>query len=259
MESHFYSIFSILMGLVVGSFLNVVIHRLPLKQSLAKPRSRCPQCEAPISWKDNIPLLSFLFLRGKCRNCQAKIPFRYPFVEVTTAVLFWASVQKHGFNPETLIRDWPFLAVLVAITFIDIDHRIIPDELSIGGAIYGLVMAAIFPSYDFFHALFNGLVGFGVLFLLSWIYFQITKRVGLGGGDIKFMALLGIYLGLEGMLATILLSSLVGSVYGISVGLISREKNLMKIALPYGPFLVLGALCYYFLGEVLWRPFMTPM
>src|SRR5947209_4531354 len=135
----FTTIFSLMLGLIIGSFLNVVIARVPLKLSIVKPGSRCPGCRKPIAWHDNIPVLSWLLLRGKCRNCGAGISVRYPVIELMTALLFLATKAKFGFSYLLFIHDWPFICLLISITFIDLEHRIIPDPLSLGGLGLGLL------------------------------------------------------------------------------------------------------------------------
>lgn len=177
---------SIVFGLIVGSFVNVVVARLPQGQSVVRPRSRCPSCLSPIAAYDNIPLLSYLILRGKCRNCQTRISARYPLIELMTALLFLATEIRFGWSPLLWIRDWPFVAILVAITFIDLDHRLIPDPLSLGGLALGILTCWVNPAQaeaiGWFRSLSGAGLGFGVFFLLAWIYQKISGRAGLGGG-----------------------------------------------------------------------------
>lgn len=243
----------------MGSFLNVVILRLPLEKSLVKPGSSCPRCRKRIRWFDNIPVVSYLLLRGKCRNCKKAISARYPLVEFLTALLFFASYQQWGWGVELWVRIWPFLASLVAITFIDLDHRIIPDELSLGGLVYGLATSWISTDLSFSSSLIAAVVGFSIFYFFAWAYEKIAHKDGLGGGDIKFLAMLGAFLGLSGVFYTILLSSISGSLLGIFWALATRKKNLMGLAIPYGPFLVLGALIYLFFKDVEWLQFMKPI
>lgn len=253
--------FAVLLGLIVGSFLNVVIHRLPLDQSVVKPRSRCPKCAREIRWYENIPVLSWIALRARCAGCKTPISFRYPFVELLTALLFTLTVAMFGLNATTLLRDLPWVAALVAVIFIDLDHRIIPDEISLGGLAVGLLTSVLDPRLTVLQAFIGAGAGFGIFFGFSWLYYKLTGRIGLGGGDVKLLAMLGAYLGLQGVFFTIFLSSIVGSVVGITLALAQRKKQegaVMQYALPYGPFLVLGAFLYYYLGETLWLPFMTP-
>jgi leader peptidase (prepilin peptidase)/N-methyltransferase len=250
--------FVIAFGLVIGSFLNVVIARLPHGESVIHPRSRCPSCSKPIAWYDNFPVLSYLLLRGKCRSCSAQISVRYPVVELLCALLFLAVATK--FPPSWLLvaRDWPFVAMLLAITFIDIDHRIIPDELSLGGLVLGLLTAWWVPGFGLWNAVFGALLGYGVFFLMSWFYYRWKGKIGLGGGDVKLLAMMGAFLGPIGVFHVVLISSIVGSVIGISYGFILQRRgqadSLMAVAIPFGPFLVIGALYVYLLGDVLGLP-----
>ena len=232
-------------GLIIGSFANVVIARLPAGLSVVKPASRCPKCQKAISWYDNVPLLSWVLLKGRCRGCQTPISVRYPVVEALTGLLFVAAGMKHGFTPLTALRDWPILASLVMVTFIDLDHRIIPDRLSIGGAVFALVTAGFSPLVGWKDALMGGMIGFLIFYGLAWGYYLVSRRAGLGGGDVKLLAFLGAWLGLGSLPAILLVSSIFGSLVGIAWAMASRKKGLMKFAIPYGPFLVIGGLYYY--------------
>ncbi len=249
---------AVVSGLVVGSFVNVIIARLPERQSLVHPRSRCPGCGAKIAWYDNIPVLSYLLLRGKCRHCKSRISVRYPVVELLTALLFLATKIRFGWSLALILRDWPFVTLLVAITFIDLAHRIIPDRLSLPGLAIGLATSWMVSEPGWPLSLAGAALGFGVFFFFAWLYERMTGRSGLGGGDIKLLAMLGAFLGPEGVITVIFASSVIGSVVGISGGLLSKEKNLMGVAIPYGPFLVIGALYYYLLGDLIWLPFTIP-
>ena len=246
-------------GLIVGSFVNVLIVRMPRRESIVRPGSRCPNCHASIRWYDNLPVLSYLFLRGRCRGCRNPISLRYPVVELLTALLFVAVVQRFGWNFLVPIRDWPFVAILLAVTFIDLDHRIIPDPLSLGGLVLGLATAGWVPGLGWSGALIGGGVGFGVFYGFAWIYERATGRSGIGGGDIKLLAMLGAFLGLQGVFVTILISSVLGSVIGLIWAASQRERSVMKAAVPFGPFLVLGGLCYYFFGDWIWTQIVIPI
>jgi leader peptidase (prepilin peptidase)/N-methyltransferase len=245
----------IVFGLIVGSFLNVVVARLPHGRSLWKPGSHCPSCQAPIRWRDNVPLLSWIFLRGRCQSCRAAISVRYPVIEATTALLFVAFGHMQGglfpegaFNFELVFRDLPFCASLIAVTFIDLEHRIIPDEISVGGLAFGLATSFIgYPGWV--QAFIGAAVGFCIFYFFAWAYERFSGRMGLGGGDIKLLAMLGAFLGLQGVFFTILVSSVLGTAIGITWALVMRKKDLMTVAIPYGPFLVVGALTYRLLGE----------
>ncbi len=257
-------------GLLIGSFLNVVIYRLPRDLSIVRPGSRCQSCEAPIRAWQNIPVLSYLFLRGKCAKCHAKISLRYPVVELLTAVLFVAVFQKFGIHWLTFFRDLPFVALLIAITFIDLDHRLILDEFSLGGLFLGLLTAHWVPGFGLISSVMGAVAGFSFFYGFAWLYERMTGRSGLGGGDVKFLAMLGAFIGIEGVLTTIFISSVAGSIIGITWAKWSNRtssqadaqgetsQDVLKVAIPYGPFLVIGALYYYLLGDLLWLPFTIP-
>ncbi len=256
---------AIVLGLLVGSFLNVVVARLPHGQSVVRPRSRCPGCGKLIAWYDNIPVLSYLALRGKCRGCGKSISVRYPVIELLTALLFLAVLKRFGMSWLLPLRDWPFVAILVAVTFIDLEHRIIPDELSLGGLVLGLLTAWFVPGLGLVNALAGAAVGFGLFYGLAYGYLKMTGKSGLGGGDIKLLAMLGAFLGIQGVFVSIFVSSIFGSVAGIAYGLLQRREatgsedgGLLKVAIPYGPFLVVGGLYFYLLHDIVWPLFTTP-
>ncbi len=264
------NLFIVIFGLLVGSFLNVVIARLPSGESLVAPPSHCPKCQNRIRWWDNIPVLSYLLLRGQCRSCKTKISIRYPLIELLTGFLFLAASIRFGVTPLLFFRDLPFLAILISVTFIDLEHRLIPDKLSLGGLILGLVTSFFTPGLGIVSALIGAGVGFGFFYAVAWFYVWRTGQSGLGGGDIKLLAMLGSFIGVFGVLTTILMSSVLGSIMGLiwawsqkskdAVDPITGESNsLMKVSIPYGPFLVLGALYYYLLGDILWSPFTSLM
>jgi leader peptidase (prepilin peptidase)/N-methyltransferase len=249
---------ALLAGLMVGSFLNVVILRLPRDESVVTPRSRCPHCSSPIAWYDNIPVFSFLVLRGRCRHCQTSISLRYPLVELLCATLFVAVAHKFPVDGLIPLREWPFVAILLAITFIDLDHRIIPDELSLGGLILGLASSFWVPGLGLVSSLIGATLGYGVFFLMSWIYFRWKGKIGLGGGDVKLLAMIGAFLGPQAVIQVVMLSSLLGSVVGLSYATWLHRRgaadSVMAVAIPFGPFLVVAALYFYLLGDVLGFP-----
>jgi leader peptidase (prepilin peptidase) / N-methyltransferase len=247
------------LGLLIGSFLNVVIVRLPRRKSIVYPPSNCVSCKKPIAWYDNIPFLSYLILRGRCRKCGKKISIRYWIVETLTALLFFAVFKKFGWGPLLFVREWPFVAILIAITFIDLRHRIIPDQLSLGGLVLGLSTAHFVPGFGLTSAFIGAASGFGIFYLFAWLYFKFAKRDGLGGGDIKLLAMLGAFLGVTGVFYTVLFSSILGSIVGIGYALRAGKKNIMRVAIPYGPFLVLAALIYYLWGDFAWFQYLRPI
>ena len=259
MQSPWLEVITAVLGLIIGSFLNVVIVRLPKKQSIVFPSSHCPKCKKEIRWYDNLPVISYLILEGKCRFCKKEISVRYPVIEILTATVFLAAVLRFGWSWSMAVRDLPFLAILIAVTFIDLEHRIIPDGLSLGGLGLGLATCWLSQDIAWLEAFIGAGLGFGLFYALAWAYQRWTGRSGLGGGDIKFLAMVGAFLGPGGVFATIFISSVVGTVIGLGWALLTNKKDMMKLSIPYGPFLVIGALYYYLLGDILWFRFMTPM
>lgn len=232
------------LGLFIGSFLNVCIHRIPRCESIVWPASHCPKCLTPIRPWDNIPVLSYLFLLGKCRSCSAKISLRYPMVEILSALLCISLYLRFGLSPEFLIY-YVWVCILLVITFIDLDYQIIPDSLSIGGIILGLIAVFWLPlSYK--TALIGLALGSGLLIAIIYGYYFLTKRQGMGGGDVKLLGMIGVFTGWEGVLFTIFCASLIGSVVGVTW--VSIHKKGMLSAIPFGPFLSLGAIVYVLWG-----------
>jgi leader peptidase (prepilin peptidase)/N-methyltransferase len=234
-------------GMCIGSFLNVCIYRLPTSKSIVDPpRSICPGCNNPIRFYDNIPVLSYIWLKGRCRNCDASISFRYPMVELITGVVAVGLLFKFGLSLEGLVY-FVFISSLLVITFIDLDHQIIPDIITLPGIPIGLVASFVLPQISFKSSVLGLLMGGGSLWLVAWAYSLIAKRDGMGGGDIKLLAMIGTLIGWQGVIFTIFASSVMGSVVGITIMLI-KGKN-MKFAIPFGPFLSIGAIAYVFLGS----------
>lgn len=235
-------------GACIGSFLNVCIYRIPASLSIVRPGSMCPACGSSIRFYDNIPILSYLWLRGKCRFCGEKISIRYPVVELLTGLAAYAIFVKCGITIESLIY-FTFVAALILVSGIDFDHKIIPDIVSLPGIPIGLVASLGLPSVSFLDAFIGVLVGGGILYALAWGYHAMTGKEGMGGGDIKLLAMIGAFIGWQGVLVTIFISSAVGTVIGITVMLVLR-KNL-KYAMPFGPFLAFGAISHVFIGTEL--------
>jgi leader peptidase (prepilin peptidase) / N-methyltransferase len=240
-------IFLIIFGLIIGSFLNVVIYRLPLEKSIVKPRSSCPACGAFIKFYDNIPVLSYLVLLGKCRNCKTRISPLYPAVELFTALTFWLSyTQFKDTSPIHIAFTIVFLCLLSALALIDMKHMILPLELTIGGSI-------VFLAYSFFNPLLTPINAFGSAFgaaaifaAIYFFYLKVRKIEGLGQGDIWMTLLLGSFLGANKLVIAILLASFSGLFVGLYF-IIFKKKNL-KMALPFGSFLGLGSYISLFWG-----------
>ena len=241
----FFDIFFAVAGAAVGSFLNVLICRIPEGQSIVFPSSHCPKCRHPIRVYDNIPLMSYLVLRGKCRDCHEKISLRYPLVEAITALMALLLFWKFGLSPQYLFS-FIFTAALIVITFIDFDHQIIPDVITLPGIPLFFIVAVFFMGISVWESLLGILIGGGCLFAIAFGYEVITKREGMGGGDIKLLAMLGAFLGWKSLFFILFVSSLIGAVIGISL-MIAKGKD-MKYAVPFGPFLSVAAVAYLFVG-----------
>jgi leader peptidase (prepilin peptidase)/N-methyltransferase len=239
-------IFAFAFGAVMGSFANVLIHRLPLGLSIVSPGSRCPSCGAGIRWFDNIPILSYFILGGRCRGCGTTISPRYPLVEALSGVLFAAVVFKLGIQPAAAALAL-FAWALVVITFIDLDHRIIPDVISLPGTVLGLAFsfAPGFPRPV--DSAVGVAIGAGFLFLVLYAYEKIMGEEGMGMGDVKLLAMIGAFLGWQALPVTVLVSSLTGSLVGVGYALVKGE-SVRKFPVPFGPFLALGALVHLFFG-----------
>lgn len=237
------SLISIIFGATVGSFLNVCIFRLPKEESIIWPGSHCPLCRKPIKFYDNIPLVSYLLLRGRCRYCHSLISIQYPLIEGITALGSLILFMKFGPSLSYLFY-FSFVAALIVITVIDLYHQIIPDVISLPGIGAGLLASLIIPQITFLNSLFGILLGGGSLFLVATLYQWFFKREGMGGGDVKLLAMIGAFLGWKAVILTILLSSLIGSITGIII-MVSKGKDF-KYAIPFGPFLSLGAVIALF-------------
>jgi len=242
------SIVSIIFGALVGSFLNVCIFRLPKKESIIWPGSHCPHCKKQIKFYDNIPLISYILLMGECRYCKKPISFQYPLVEGTTALCSLFLIMKFGPSLGYLFY-FALVAALIVITVIDLYHQIIPDVISLPGIGVGLIASLILPQNAFLNSLIGVLLGGGSLFIVGTLYQWLFKREGMGGGDVKLLAMIGAFLGWKAVILTILLSSLIGSITGIII-MVLKGKDF-KYAIPFGPFLSLGAVISLFYGESL--------
>ncbi len=237
------NLISIIFGAMIGSFLNVCIFRLPKEESIIIPGSHCPHCHHPIKFYDNIPLISYLVLGGRCRYCKKSISVQYPMVEGIAAISSLCLFLRYGLSWSYLFY-FSFVAALIVITVIDLYQQIIPDVISIPGIGVGLLGALIIPHIIFMNSLIGMLLGGGSLFIVATLYQWLFKREGMGGGDVKLLAMIGAFLGWEAVLLTILLSSLIGSITGIMM-IVLKGKDF-KYAIPFGPFLSLGAVIALF-------------
>lgn len=240
------AIFAALLGLVLGSFLNVCIYRIPLRKSIVNPPSSCPHCGQKIRFYDNIPLISYLFLWGKCRHCRSPISIRYPAVEAVMGLMSVALFIRLGLSPQ-YVMFLLFAASLVTISFIDLDHKIIPDVISLPGIAVGLGFSFFPPALVSWSDSLIGMIGGGGFFYLLAVMFErLTGKEGLGGGDIKLVAMIGAWMGWRDLPFIILVASVSGIFIGGISLLVSRQG--MRTKIPFGPFLALGALLYFFLG-----------
>ena len=237
-------------GCCFGSLYNVVIHRLPVKESIIRPGSHCPHCKHPISFHDNVPLLSYLMLWGKCRYCRERISPRYPFVAGLTGLLALLLFLRYGWVPQFFI-ECLFVSLLIVITFIDLDTYLIPDVLSLSGMLAGFVLSFFSPRVAWLDSLLGIVLGGGFFFLIAIGYQYLRHKDGLGGGDIKLLAMIGAFLGWPGVVFTVLAGSLVGTVVGFVV--MWRSHKGLSAMLPFGPFLASGALLYLFWGEAFYH------
>jgi leader peptidase (prepilin peptidase)/N-methyltransferase len=232
-----------MVGAIVGSFLNVCISRWPAELSVVSPRSRCPGCETPIAWYDNVPVLSWLLLRSRCRQCGIVISVMYPLVELATAGLWAFVVTRHGLSLEAL--QWAmFLTILLGIAMTDARQYIIPDEFSLGGLVLGLLFSLSSGWPGLSSALLGAAVGFAVLWVVGWLGTLAFKEEAMGGGDIKMMAMVGAFLGWQGALLTIFAGALVGSLIFVPLSLVGERKLV-----PFGVFLSVGAATTWLFGE----------
>ena len=247
------SCFAFVLGSVVGSFLNVCICRLPKSESVVSPPSHCTRCDYVIRWYDNIPMLSYAFLRGKCRRCGEPISLQYPLVEFINGSLTLALFLKFGPSlPFALF--FVLCSALVVVTFIDLEHQIIPDCITLPGIVIGFALSFFFPGFGWLNSLIGIVAGGGSLLLIAYGYQLIAKKDGMGGGDIKLLAMLGAFpfFGWKAILFIVFAASLVGSVLGISIMLAQKKDS--TLAIPFGPYLASAAVLYIFYGKhiILW-------
>lgn len=259
----FVEVFISLLGACIGSFLNVCIVRLPKEESVVAPGSHCVACKKPVAWFDNIPLISYIALGGKCRYCKTKFSFRYFFVELLTALTFWVFYKVFGLTWLTFAYLIMACGFIVA-TFVDFEHRIIPDEVSVGGMGVGLLLSFLIPELQGFvvgygnwlihlkalgFSIIGVLVGGGSIYLMGLAGDLILKKESMGGGDVKLMAMIGAFMGWKLALLTFFLAPFFGAFYGIAEKIRTKDS-----AIAYGPFIVLAALTSLFYGQwiILW-------
>ncbi len=234
-----------LFGLAVGSFLNVCIHRLPEHKSVVSPGSRCPGCGYALRWYDNIPVISYLLLRGRCRSCRAPISIRYPIIEVVTMVVFLAHYLIIG--PDILLVPRLFFACMLIVLFaIDLEHHLLPNAITLPGIAIGLAFSLLLPP-GIIAAALGALIGGGSLWAIGEVYYRFSGQEGMGGGDVKMLAMIGAFLGWKLAIVTLVFSSIAGALIGLLV--LAIRKGGLKYALPYGTFLALGALIASLFGD----------
>lgn len=257
------NLIAFMFGSIVGSFLNVCIYRMPLGKSVVWPHSHCPKCEKKIPWYDNVPFVSYLLLRGRCRFCKERISLRYPLVELLTAMMFVALFSRYGLSYDFFVYV-TFTCGLIVASFVDIPHRIIPDEISVGGMILGFILTAAkgFNLHPFsfnprpaISSLLGIIIGGGIIYLTGLIfdlvYFKLLKRPpiqgeteSMGGGDVKLLAMIGAYLGPGKAVLTFFLAPFFGAIIGLINLLVKKDHTI-----PYGPFLALAAILSLFWAD----------
>ncbi len=248
-------------GLLIGSFLNVCIYRIPRGLSIIIPSSKCPSCNTPIKPWDNIPIVSYILLGGKCRDCKARISLRYPLVEILNAALYLTVFWRFGFGLHTFVY-FVFSSALIVITFIDLDFQIIPDRITLAGIPLGFLAGSFLLPDPFARASLLGIKssfiglasGFGLFYIVALVGSAIFKKEALGGGDIKMMAMVGATMGWKTVILTTFLGSLTGSVFGIML-MVLRDKN-RTTKLAFGPFLALGTIITLFYGQEIFTLYM---
>ena len=234
-------ILAFIFGAVVGSFLNVCIYRLPEGESVAVPASHCRTCKRPVAFYDNIPLISFLLLGGKCRHCRSPLSYQYPLVELLSGLLAVACMIKWG-PGYTFAVSFLLCAALTVVTVIDLRHQIIPDVISLPGIVCGVFTTLLLPQLSLQDSLLGAVLGGGILLLIRFVYYAFTRQEGMGLGDVKLLAMLGAFLGWKSLLFIIMVASFSGALVGILVMIINKRDR--RYAIPFGPFLSLGGVSY---------------
>jgi len=228
---------AVALGAAVGSFLNVCIYRLPLSKSVVSPPSACPTCNRTLVWYENIPIVSYLLLRGRCRTCQTPIGPQYPIVELLTAIMFGAAWYFYG-PSALLVSRLVFGCALIVLFAIDLEHHLLPNAITLPGIVAGFILS-FFTEPGWVSSLIGILVGGGLLYAIAEAYYRVRHEEGLGMGDVKMLAMVGAFIGWQLTFLTLMMASVAGSVIGI--GLIVTKRGGMKYALPFGTFLALGA------------------
>jgi leader peptidase (prepilin peptidase)/N-methyltransferase len=238
-------LFFALGGLLIGSFLNVCIHRLPRQESLIWPASHCTACNRQLAWFENVPVLGWLILRGRCRTCHAAVSPMYPIVEIATAAIFAGGASVYGVTPLLAVR-LIFACALIVLFAIDLRHHILPNVITLPGAVVGFVASWFFPP-GWVSSLIGIVTGGGLLLAIAEAYYRVRGHEGLGMGDVKMLAMIGAFLGWPLMVLTLVLASFAGSVVGVA--LLASGRGGMQSALPFGTFLALGAIVAAVLGD----------
>lgn len=255
----FFPFVAFAIGAIVGSFLNVVIHRVPRDESIVFPASHCPHCRIPIRPYDNIPVLAWIWLGGKCRSCRGPISMRYPLVELANALFYVAIVQRTGFTPGFVLVA-ALVSMTIALVYIDLEWQILPDVIDLPGVALGLIagalhLGAMFPdlilSRTWLESVTGAIAGAGIIMVIRLAYQLVRKVEGMGLGDVKMMAMLGAVLGWEPLFPLLLIASIAGSIVGVIVA--AKSDDGFMVAVPFGVFLGLAFLVVLFFGPTLWE------
>jgi leader peptidase (prepilin peptidase) / N-methyltransferase len=234
------------LGLIVGSFSNVCIYRIPRNESVIYPASHCPKCRTKIKPVDNIPLLSYILLKGRCRNCGSKISIQYPVVEFLTGLIYLIIYLIYGLNIQSLVYII-LSSALIIITFIDLQEQMIPDVISLPGIVVGLILSFIVPYMSFINSALGALVGGGIILIIAWVGSIIFKKEAMGGGDVKLTAMIGAFLGWRYTIISLFWGFFLGALIGIILIMTKIKKR--EDAIPFGPFIALGSIITLLWGE----------
>jgi leader peptidase (prepilin peptidase)/N-methyltransferase len=241
-------------GAIFGSFLNVLIYRVPRGESVVKPPSACPACGTRIRFFDNVPLLSYLVLGGRCRDCRARISPRYFVVELAATLIPVALYLRFGLGSELAVY-WPLSYVLLFLSFVDLDHRILPDKVTLPGIAVGLIVAPLTGLTTFPESLIGAVAGGGALYLIALAGTAVFGKESMGGGDIKLAAMLGAFLGWQGVIVFLFIAFFVGAVVGVAV--LAARRSEGDHTIPFGPFIALGAFVTILWGEAIVRWYLS--